>query len=360
LIAKPQGLLFDKKHRSESACSSKGFQISEVDGVPANLPPEYFEVDKRFREAKTPQEKIEALEELLAVIPKHKGTDKLRADFRRRLSKLKSMLQAKKPVSRRDAGYRIEREGAAQVVLIGAPNVGKSLLLGALTNASPEVADFPHTTRTPTPGMMPFENIQIQLVDTPPMTREYTEPWLPDIIRRADLILLVVDVTADPVQNLEETLELLEQKRIGPLRRTDLSEAKQEWVFKPLLVVANKNDDAAAEENFQIFKALLEDEWPMIPVSAQTGYNLERLKKELFEKLEIVRVYTKTRGKAPDRKTPFVLKKGATVEALAAKIHKAFVGRLKFAKVWGDGVYDGQMIQRDYVLQDGDVVELHV
>jgi ribosome-interacting GTPase 1 len=360
LIAKPQGLLFDKKHRSESACSSKGFQISEVDGVPANLPPEYFEVDKRFREAKTPQEKIEALEELLAVIPKHKGTDKLRADFRRRLSKLKSMLQAKKPVSRRDAGYRIEREGAAQVVLIGAPNVGKSLLLGALTNASPEVADFPHTTRTPTPGMMPFENIQIQLVDTPPMTREYTEPWLPDIIRRADLILLVVDVTADPVQNLEETRERLGQKRIGPLRRTDLSEAKQEWVFKPLLVVANKNDDAAAEENFQIFKALLEDEWPMIPVSAQTGYNLERLKKKLFEKLEIVRVYTKTRGKAPDRKTPFVLKKGATVEALAAKIHKAFVGRLKFAKVWGDGVYDGQMIQRDYVLQDGDVVELHV
>ncbi len=328
--------------------------------MPANLPPEYFEVEKRYREAKTPVEKIRGLEEMLAIIPKHKGTDKLRADLRRRVSKLKSKQQAKKATSRRDVGYRIEREGAGQVALIGAPNVGKSALVATLTNATPEVADFPHTTRIPTPGMMPFENIQIQLIDTPPMTTDYMEPWLPDIVRRADMILLVVDVTADPIQQLEDTAALLQQKRIVPLRLAHLYKERQGWTFRPVLVVANKNDNASAEENFDIFKDLLEDDWPVVGVSATTGRNLEALKQILFERLEIIRVYTKIRGKAPDYKAPFVLKKGATVEDLAGKIHKEFVEKFRFAKVWGKEVYDGQMIQRDYVLRDGDVVELHV
>jgi ribosome-interacting GTPase 1 len=327
--------------------------------MPANLPPEYFEIEKRYRGAKSPAEKIEALEEILAVIPKHKGTDKLRADFRRRLSKLKSQQQTKKATSRRDVGYRVDREGAGQVVLVGSPNVGKSSLVRALTNATPEVADFPHTTRMPTPGMMPFENIQIQLVDTPPMTREFMEPWLPDLIRRADVILLIVDVTTDPMQHLEESVTLLKEKRIAPLRLAHLYEG-QGWTFRPVVVVANKNDNASAEENFQIFKSLLEDEWPMLAVSAKTGHNLELLKQIVFDRLEIIRVYTKARGKAPEYNAPFVLKKGATVEDLAGKIHKEFVEKFRFAKVWGNGVYDGQMIQRDYVLQDGDVVELHV
>ncbi len=328
--------------------------------MPANLPPEYFEVERRYRQAKAPEEKIEALQEILAIIPKHKGTDKLRADFRRRLSKLKSQQQAKKATSRRDVGYRINREGAGQIVLIGPPNVGKSALVATLTNATPEVADFPHTTRIPTPGMMPFENIQIQLIDTPPMTEEYMEPWLPDIIRRADMVLLVVDVNTDPVQHLEKTVALLAEKRIAPLRLAHLYEGKQGWTFRPVLVVANKNDNASAEENFQIFKALLEDDWPVVAVSATTGRNLEALKRTLFERLDIIRVYTKARGKAPEHNAPFVLKKGATVEDLAGKIHQEFIEKLKFAKVWGNGVYDGQMIQRDYVLKDGDVVELHV
>jgi ribosome-interacting GTPase 1 len=328
--------------------------------MPANLPPEYFEVEKRYRSAKSPGEKLEALEELLAVIPKHKGTDKLRADFRRRLSKLKSQQQTKKTTGRRDIGYRVDREGAGQVVLVGPPNVGKSALIAALTNAAPEVADFPHTTRIPTPGMMPYENIQIQLVDTPPLTREFMEPWLPDIIRRADIILLIVDVTTDPMQHVQETVALLEEKRIAPIRLAHLYEESQGWTFRPVLVVANKTDDAAKEEDFQIFKKLLEDDWPAVAVSATTGRNFALLKQILFERLEIIRVYTKARGKAPEHDAPFVLKKGSTVEDLAGKIHKEFVEKFKFAKVWGKEVYDGQMIQRDYVLQDGDVVELHL
>jgi ribosome-interacting GTPase 1 len=208
--------------------------------------------------------------------------------------------------------------------------------------------------------MMPYENIQIQLVDTPPMTQEFMEPWLPDIVRRADIVLLIVDVTTDPMQHLEETISLLEEKRIAPLRLAHLHEEKQGWTFRPLLVVANKSDDESTEENFQIFKALLEDEWPSMAVSARTGRNFELLKQTLYERLEIIRVYTKPRGKAPEHDAPFVLKKGSTVEDLAGKIHKEFVAKFKFAKVWGEEVYDGQMIQRDYVLQDGDVVELHL
>ena len=328
--------------------------------MPANLPPHYFEAERRYREAGTPQGKIEALEEMLMIMPKHKGTDKLRADLRRKISKIKTQAQKKKGSSRRETAYSVDREGAAQVLLVGPPNSGKSSLVDKLTNANPEVADFPHTTRIPTPGMMPFENIQIQLIDTPPMTRDYTEPWLPDIIRRADMILLVVDVTADPIVELQVTVALLEEKQIAPLQVARLYEGRQGWTFRPVLVVANKNDNASTEENFQIFKDLLEDDWPIVAVSANTGRNLELLKQMLFERLEIMRVYTKARGKAPDRNAPFVLKKGATVEDLAGKIHKEFVEKFKFAKVWGNEVYDGQMIQRDYVLQDGDVVELHV
>jgi ribosome-interacting GTPase 1 len=114
--------------------------------LPANLPPAYFEAENRYREAKTPAEGIAALEEMLAIMPKHKGTDKLKADLRRRISKLKSKQQEKKKLGRRDRGYKIEKEGVGQVVLIGEPNVGKSSLVAALTNADPQVAEFPHST----------------------------------------------------------------------------------------------------------------------------------------------------------------------------------------------------------------------
>ncbi|NVM56979.1 MAG: TGS domain-containing protein [Desulfobacterales bacterium] len=326
--------------------------------MPANLPPEYFEVEKRYRDAKRPADKIAALQAMLAVIPKHKGTDKLRGDLRRRLSKLKSKDQAKKPGIKRDSPFKIQREGAAQVILVAPPNVGKSALVAVLTNADPEVGDFPHTTWKPVPGMMPYENIQVQLIDTPPMTIEYTDPQLLDMIRRADMILLVVDVSTDPTRQLEEVAAILEENRIAPVGLGH--EAKAGWSYKTVLVLANKCDDALAEENFDIFNDLVEQDWPMLAVSAKTGRNLDLLKKTVFERLEIIRVYTKGPGKEPDRTAPFVLKRGSTVEDLAVKIHKDFLEKLKYAKIWGNKVYDGQMIQRDYVLQDGDVVELHV
>lgn len=328
--------------------------------MPANLPPEYFDVEKRYRAAKTPAEKLAFLEKLITIVPKHKGTDKLRADLRRRVSKLKAASQVKKTLSKRESAFRIDKEGAGQVVIVGPANVGKSALVATLTNAAPDVAAFPYTTWKPTPGMMPVENIQIQLIDTPPLSKDYVEPEFLDLIRRADLVLLVVDLQTDPLQQLEDTVALLEASRIVPLRSKERYLDHRNLTFIPFLVLANKNDDDATAENFEIFRQLLEDDWPMISVSVTTGYNLELLKQKIVERLNIIRVYSKSPGKKADLNCPFVLKKGNTVADFAAKIHQDFVDRLKAARVWGASVYDGQMVQRDYALQDGDIVELQV
>jgi ribosome-interacting GTPase 1 len=287
-------------------------------------------------------------------------TDKLRADLRRRISKLKSASQTKKSPGKRDSAFRIDKEGAGQVVVVGPANVGKSALVATLTNANPEVADFPLTTWKPTPGMMPVENIQIQLVDTPPLNRDYVEPELLDLIRRSDLILLVVDLFTDPIQQLEDTVALLEEHRVVSQHLQDRYTEQRGLTFIPLLVLANKNDDENTDENYEIFCELVEDDWPLCTASVRTGRSLERLKEIVVERLQIIRVYSKAPGKEPDLTAPFVLRKGSTVEDFAGKVHKDFVEKLKIVKLWGDAVYDGQMVQRDHILQDGDVVELHI
>ena len=328
--------------------------------MPTNLPPEAVEAEARYRAAKSVAEKIACLEEFISTIPKHKGTDKLRADLRKRLSKLKTTPQAQKGASKRDSPFHIDKEGAGQVVVVGPANVGKSALVAALTNATPEVADYPFTTWTPTPGMMPMENIQIQLIDTPPLNRDFVEPDLLDLIRRSDLILLVVDLQTDPVQQLEDTVALLEEHRIVPCHLKDRYAEGRRLTFVPLLVLANKNDDESLDENFDIFCELLEGDWPLLPVSAATGRNLERLKQVVFERLDVIRVYSRPPGKDPDLSAPFILDKGSTVAEFAGKVHQDFFEKLKTARVWGSVAYDGQMVRRDHVLCDGDVVELRI
>jgi uncharacterized protein len=328
--------------------------------MPTNLPPECVAIEKRYRAAESTEDKIALLEELLGAIPKHKGTDHLRADYRRRLSKLKASVQARKKTGRRDTTYQIEPEGAGQAIIVGCTNVGKSSLVAALTNATPEVSDSPFTTWAPTPGMMPVEDIQIQLVDTPPLNPDYVEPQLMNLIRRADLLLLVVDLQAHPLQQLEDAIAILEEHRIVPAHRQGLLADPDRLAFKPLIVLVNKNDDEGTEEDFQIFLELLEEDWPLVSVSTVSGRNLEYLKQVVFEHLDIVRVYSKAPGRDPDYSAPFVLPKGATVGDLAGKVHRDFYDFLKAARVWGRGVYDGQLVSRDHVLHDGDVVELRI
>ncbi len=328
--------------------------------MPTNLPPEYFEAEERYREATTPDERIARLEEMISTVPKHKGTDKLRADLRRRLSKLKSSAQARKKVSRHESAYQIDKEGAGQVAIIGPANVGKSALITALTNAEPEVADYPYTTRSPIPGMMMVGNVQIQLIDTPPLDRDFVEPELLDLIRRVDVLLLVVDLQTYPVEQLEGTISLLREHRIAPCRFERRYDEQERMTFKPILVVANKGDDQESEELLEIVCEMLDEDWSCLMVSAKTGRNLEDLRWAIFKALNIVRVYSKPPGEEPDLNAPFVLKEGATVEEFAGKIHRDFYHSLKSARIWGTGVFDGQMVGRDHQLHDGDIVELRV
>ena len=328
--------------------------------MPTNLPPEYYEAEERFRAAGSAEEKIACLEEVLATIPKHKGTDKLRADLRRRLSKLKAGLGAKKKGARHASVYHIEKEGPARVVVIGAPNVGKSALVATVTHATPKVSEYPFTTWTPTPGMMPVRDIHIQLVDTPALSREHVEPELFGLIRGADFVLLLVDLQARPIQQLDDTIELLKENRIALRGEEDGLAEHGGPTLLTCLVAVNKDDDSSWDEEFDVFRELLEDRWPLLPISAQTGRNLERLRETLFERLELMRVYSKVSGKKADLTAPFVLKKGGTVAEFAAKVHKDFVTKLKTARVWGTDVHDGQQVGRDHPLHDGDVVELHV
>lgn len=328
--------------------------------MPTNLPPESQAAEKRYREAKTLPERIATLEEFIATIPKHKGTDHLRADLRRRLSRLKEEAQSGKRGAKRDTSYYFPREGAGQVVVIGPTNSGKSALVAALTNATPEVSEAPFTTWDPLPGMMPFENIQIQLIDTPPLNRDFVEPEMLNLLRRADLVLLVIDLQADPLDQLEEALALLEEHRIVPRHRQERYRGEQHPSFVPLVVLVNKHDDEHTDEDFQILLELLPEDCPLLPVSTLSGRNLDYLKRVVFERLEIVRVYAKPPGRDPDYTAPYVLKRGATVEDLAGRVHRDFLENLKSARVWGSGIYDGQAVGRDHVLHDGDVVELRI
>jgi ribosome-interacting GTPase 1 len=328
--------------------------------MPANLPPMYFEAEKRFRDGKTPEEKTEALEEMLAIMPKHKGTDKLKADLRRKIAKFKLEGQQKKGGARSQTAYSIDREGAGQIAVIGPPNTGKSSLVAKITNATPEVGDFPYTTWKPTPGMVPYENIQFQLIDTPPLSKEYTDPWFSDLLRRVDMIIILIDLRADPLQQLEDSLSMLRDWRIFPSETEIPEDLKKPPFLKKMLLLVNKADDDEDQEDYKVFLELAGMTVPSMAVSVTRGRNLAALTEKIYEMLNIIRVYTRAPGKEPDLTSPFVLPRGSKLEDLAEKIHKDFKEKLKYARLWGKAVYDGQMVQRDYVLQEGDVAEFHM
>ncbi len=327
--------------------------------MPANLPPQYFDAEKKLRAAKTATEKIMALEEMLAIMPKHKGTDKLRADLRHRIAKLVEASDKKAATQR--ATMLIEKEGAAQVVVVGPPNAGKSQLLSALTSASPAVAEYPFTTQRPTPGMMEFENIQIQLIDTPPLTEHPAEWWLVNTIRRADALLLAVDLTDAPLDRTEAiTTQLESGMKVGLFERR--TEEEQEAVLSHMkaLIVGNKIDLEGASRNYRALQERYREQLPVVAVSAREGTGLEELKSRIYQTLDIMRVYTKTPGKKPDLTDPIILKRGSKLEDAAAEVHKDFASRLKYARIWGSGKHDGVMARKDHVLEDGDIIELHL
>src|SRR5512138_1275052 len=330
--------------------------------MPANLTAQYKTAEERYRHAVTYEEKLDALREMIALLPKHKGTEKLQADLRKRLSKLEDEEAhvAKSGHRGPDPGH-VHKEGAGQWVLVGPPNAGKSSLLGALTHAHPEIADYPFTTRAPQPGMMPFEDVQVQLVDTPAVAAGHTEPWLPNLAHNADGLLLVLDVAADDVDEAARALrELLERARVVPEGREPGPGASPLTVKRPVLVAGNKCDEDGDGTFAALAREAVGADLPWFAVSALRGDGLDALRPALFERLRRIRVYTKEPGHKPDHGKPFVLPGGATVHALAELVHKDVAARLKFARIWGANArFDGQQVDRHHVLADRDVVELH-
>jgi ribosome-interacting GTPase 1 len=326
--------------------------------MPANLPPQYFEAEKRYRSAREPEDKIAALEEMLAIMPHHKGTDRLHAVLRQKIAKLSEEAEHKLATARR-AGFYISREGAGQVMLVGPANTGKSQLLAAVTEAIPEIADYPFTTKTPMPGMMKFEDIQIQLVDTPPIGYKEVRVLLSNVLRSADIIAIVIDLSLEPVGQVEATLEGLREARIEPLTDDGTQMTPGSYPRK-MLVVGNKNDLADSSKNWERLRSQYARLFPMVSISAREGRSLEEFKKAIYQALNIIRVYTKTPGNKADLTDPMVLEKGSTLEEAAEALHKDFYQNLKYAVVWGSGKYDGQRVSKGHVLQEGDIVEFHI
>lgn len=329
--------------------------------MPANLTPQYHKAEAAFRQAVSPSEELRCLEIMFRELPKHKGTDKLQAELKQRISRTKKEIETSGKSSAKSKAIRIPRQGAGRVVIVGGPNAGKSQLIAKVTKAKPEVAPYPFTTREPAPAMMPFEDIAIQLIDTPPITADVLDPALQGLIRGTDLVLLLIDLGSDdgPEQLIEALTKLNTTKtRLG--RETYLDETDVGLSFTRTILVANKVDDPEAADRREFLREMAEFDFDELAISAETGAGLSELGEAIFAALDVVRVYTKLpTAKSPDYSKPFTLRRGGTLQDVAELIHKDVAERLRHARVWGANVHDGSTVKADYVLHDKDVVEIH-
>lgn len=329
----------------------------------ANLTPQYLKAEEEYRRAHTPEEELAALQVMLKEIPKHKASEKMQSDLKQKISKCKKEVEAdKKKGASKGPSHSIPRQGAGTAAVIGGPNAGKSSLVAALTRATPEIGDYPFTTRAPTPGMMPFEDVMVQLIDTPPITADYFEPYLHGLIRGADLALLMLDLGSDDgLEQCQAVLDKLNGTKTRLAARTYLDEEDVGLSFTQTFLVANKIDDPDAAERYELFRELCPLEFAVHQISIKNSAGLEELRKAVYLALDVVRVYTKMpTHKAADMARPFTIRRGQTVLEVAGQVHKDFVENFKFARVWGSNIHPGTQVKGDYVPSDKDVVELHV
>ncbi len=315
--------------------------------MPANLPPTYYKLKHQHEAAKTDEERLILLEEMLRIAPKHKGTEKVVSDLRKRIAKLRKTVSGTaggKGGRKKGYSQHIPKQGAGQIVLLGPPNSGKSLILATFTKAKAEVSPTPYTTTTPTVGMLPYQNIQFQLIDTPSLMPDFVPPFFIVLIRNVELLAIVISLASD---NLLDDLDMT---------RSVLQEAE---VDTQVIIVANQLDEAGAEDRLEILQEFYADTLPIYPLSAKTNVGIDALSKAFYETLDIMRVYPKAPGQSVERDAPIVLPNGATVLDAALGLHKDFAD-FKFARIWGPQWHDGQPVSRSDVIHDGDVVEFHL
>ncbi len=343
--------------------------------MPANLTQQYLKAEDAYRQAATPEEELRCLQVMLQEIPKHKGTDHLQAALKAKIASTKKEIDADRAAGKKSGGgisYRFPRQGAGTAIIIGGPNSGKSQLLKSLTKAQPEVAIYPYTTKAPQPGMMPWKDVYVQLIDTPPITKDYIDSYTYGLIRGAEMAILMVDMGSD--DGVDQCYDVLEKMRLTKTRlgeNTHLDEDDVGIAFTKALLVFNKMDLPEAQQRKEMFWELLPQEYPLktweqYDLSADRDLgngndNLESLRDGIYKSTNTIRVYTKLpTKKEADRDRPFSVKRGDSLLDLAGMIHKDYTEKLKFARIWGAQVHDGTPVKGDYVLVDGDVVELHM
>ncbi|MCK4247821.1 MAG: 50S ribosome-binding GTPase, partial [Methanomicrobia archaeon] len=357
--------------------------------MPANVTMEYLLAEDEYRKAKTITEKIKALEKMYSTIPKHKGTEKMRLSIKQRLSKYKEKLEKSKVKRGRGPTFSVKKEGAAQVALVGLPNSGKSSILNVLTRANSVVASYPLTTRIPTPGMLEYNDIQLEIVDMPSIIKDISMGkgfgfQLIDAIRNADALSIIVDLSKDPVRDMEIILNELYRSGFRINKRkpeieikkfssggivirgkeyvSDVHEIKKMLVehkisnalvvikektsleefldslnrnlsYKKAFIIGSKNDLENCDKNLETFRKRY-SEFGILSLSAEKKINIEQVKEKIYEILDIVRVFTKSPGSEPDY-PPIAMKRGATILDVAKEVHKQFYKNFKYAKVWG-------------------------
>jgi ribosome-interacting GTPase 1 len=384
--------------------------------MPANVTPEYLAAEEEYRQARSPKDRLKALEKMLSLIPKHKGTEKMQMQIKRRISKTKEEMETKARKSSHGPTFNVKKEGAAQIALVGLPNSGKSSIVAQLTNADVAVDTYPFTTTIPTPGMMEYKDIQIQLVEIPAVIKDVSLGkgfglQILSAIRAADAVALVIDLSEDPLTQMDTIVDELEKGGINlneeppqvevvkkaeggidirgkhcftgdeqvlkelllaerihnaiiTFRSDTTMEQFQEALddsvtFKPAIILATKGDIKNSKRNFALLKKYYST-YDIVPISAERQINLEHAKEAIYRSLNIIRVYTKTPGEEVAY-PPITMKPDSTIYDASGRIHKHFQKKFKYARIWGPSAkYEGQKVGSDHILQDGDIVEVHI
>ena len=360
------------------------------------------------------ESEMKKLEEEISTTKYNKRTQHAIGLLKAKLARLREQQETRKRSVKKGEGYSVRRSGDATVILVGFPSVGKSTLLNALTNAESKTAAYEFTTLDVVPGMLEYGHAKIQILDVPGVVKGASDGTgrgkeVLSIMRSADMALILVEVTHPehldvllneikstnirlnqhkPYVKIRKTVRngirigktvklrnlnddtikaILKEFRINNadvLIREEINDdqlidiIEDNRIYMPRIIILTKADTVSQEKAEQVKKEIRAD----IIISAEKRSGLEELKRLIFDKLSLIRVFLKQPGKEADMEIPLIMKKNCTIGDVCEKLHKDFVSKFKFARIWGaSSKFPGQkLLSLDHVLLDKDVLELHI